>query len=231
LLCASQTFASSSTSLSPGTGAPTLQTLANLTPADMWGCSPRLHWWFWTNWKKLTKRIQALVVLLWTRKTGTRWSWGRLFIVNSGPWWPRQQASTGEGSYKRSHECCLSLCSNLQTNVKLGPSIWHLLHFLHKILYFLHHDLNFHRFSRNGFCELSCDTFQSSQSYVYLQLVVIGHTSSLWPILATPNFLNTITSRTQALTTNSLGHWKTHSQKNNTHLSQVIIENWSHINL
>jgi hypothetical protein len=108
----------------------------------------------------------------------------------------------------------------------------------HEILYFLHHDLNFHRFSRNWVCELSCDTFQSSQSYVYLQLVVIGltkvHTSSqictfLWPILATHNFLYTITSKTEALTI-SLGPWKTHSQKNNTPLSQII-ENLSHTNL
>ena len=64
--------------------------------------SQPLRWSYWTNWKRPTKRTQgrewkksifwsctltALVVLLWTRKTGTRWSWGRLSIVNSGIDW------------------------------------------------------------------------------------------------------------------------------------------------
>ena len=75
------------------------------------------------------------MVWLWTRKTGIRWSWEKLSIANSGietlnlvsgdlylsktgPWWLRQQASTGEGSYKRSHERCLSPVVQMSTLVQ-----------------------------------------------------------------------------------------------------------------
>ena len=128
--------------------------------------SPLLHWWFWTNWKKLTKRIQGgewNKALFWNydiysfgglamnkkdrdkvklREVVHRqlryWLFNilnlssdlKLHIFNTGPWWHRQQASTGEGSNKRSHECCLSLCSNLQSNAKFEPKIWHFLHFI-----------------------------------------------------------------------------------------------------
>ena len=75
------------------------------------------------------------MVWLWTRKTGIRWSWEKLSIANSGietlnlvsgdfylsktgPWWLRPQASTGEGSYKRSHERCLSPVVQMSTLVQ-----------------------------------------------------------------------------------------------------------------
>ena len=62
---------------------------------------------------------------------------------------------------------------------------------LHEILYFLHHDLILHKFSGNGFCEISCDTFQSSHnSVVYLKLMVtLVPNTSVWPFLAMSNFL------------------------------------------
>ena len=134
-------------------------------------------------------------------------------ILNTGPWWHRQQASTGEGSNKRSHECCLSLCSNLQSNAKFEPKIWHFLHFI----------------AWDPVSYIMIWTFTDSQEMglwvilwyfsVFPKLCVLAvdgcwlhklQNTSLWPILAIHNLLYTITSRTQALTIR-LGLWKTHS--------------------
>ena len=91
---------------------------------------------------------------------------GDLYFSKTGPWWLRQQASTGEGSYKRSHERCLYplLCKCQPWSNKLlnaFPCTRSC------------HDLNFHRSPRNGICELSCDTFQSSHTSMYLKLMVM----------------------------------------------------------
>ena len=43
---------------------------------------------------------------------------GDLYLSKTGPWWLRQQASTGEGSYKRSHERCLSPVVQMSTLVQ-----------------------------------------------------------------------------------------------------------------
>ena len=91
----------------------------------------------------------ALAVWLWTRKTGTRWSWGRLSIANSGIGCLKivsdlklsltqdlgnadnelaQEKAPSRGAMIVAFPC--DLCSNLQSNVKFGPRIWHFLHFL-----------------------------------------------------------------------------------------------------
>ena len=43
---------------------------------------------------------------------------GDLYLSKTGPWWLRPQASTGEGSYKRSHERCLSPVVQMSTLVQ-----------------------------------------------------------------------------------------------------------------
>ena len=107
------------------------------------------------------------------------------------------------------------LCSNLQSNVKFGPRIWHFLHFHARDPVFLTSWSELSQILEKWVLWVSCDTFQSSQSYVYLQLMVIGYTSSQIILFGQSQpLLYTITPRSQALTI-SLGPWKTHSLKNN----------------